>query len=104
MCEIYHAKKNKGNKSCFLNIYKNEDGFCFHYHAYARTNPAGGGKRERFIIFEKKILVKNLHHIDLSQLLLEPRSEWFIPIAECFNILTQDFLEQNHEVTYREGK
>lgn len=95
MCEISHARKNKGNKVCLLNVYKIEDGFCFHYQAYSRTNPVGGGKRERFMIFEKKILVHDLQKIDFSKLPLESRTERFTPLAECFHKLTQEFFQQN---------
>ncbi|TNV16116.1 hypothetical protein FH968_19955 [Buttiauxella sp. B2] len=95
MESIFHARKNKGNKICTLDVFRNGNEFCLHYLASGRTNPDRGEKRERFTIFEKKITVEDIDHIDFESLPITSHTPKFLPIAECFKVLTDDFLSQN---------
>ncbi|NDO83882.1 hypothetical protein CJP72_25030 [Citrobacter sp. NCU1] len=93
MKEIFSKMISKGNKQCKLTVYVDSDSCCLNFTALGRTNPPGGGKRERFIIFDESYEFDSINDIDTEILPLIPKNEKFKPLAECFTSLHREFLE-----------
>lgn len=92
MEQIFFERINKGNKSCFLKVFHDVDGYHFYYSALSRTNPANKEKRERFAIFEGDYSFFSIQLINKNDLPINAKNEKFRPLAECFGILTDKFL------------
>lgn len=93
MNEIFSKMIPKGNKQCMLTVSVDPSSCCLSFTALGRTNPPGGGKRERFTIFDEVYQFDSIDDIDTEILPLIPKNEKFKPLAECFTILYGEFLE-----------
>lgn len=93
MKELFSKMISKGNKQCKLTVYQDSDTYCLNFTALGRTNPPGGGKRERFTIFDEVYQFDSIDDIDVEILPLVSRNEKFQPLAECFTTLFRDFME-----------
>ncbi|MQL50033.1 MULTISPECIES: hypothetical protein [Photorhabdus] len=94
MEKVFEERVNKGNKSCSLTVWLDNDGYHLCYSALGRTNPQNGKKRERFTIFDETYDYKSIQSIDLSQLPLIAKTEKFKPLAECFLLMTNHFISK----------
>ncbi|AJI85231.1 hypothetical protein AW19_4143 (plasmid) [Yersinia frederiksenii Y225] len=92
MEQIFCERINKGNKSCFLKVFHDIDGYHLCYSALSRTNPSNKMKRERFTIFDETYSFPSTQFINKNVLPINAKNEKFRPLAECFDILTDKFL------------
>ncbi|ECO4313581.1 hypothetical protein AB0001_004783 [Salmonella enterica] len=62
---IFEKKVNKGNKviSLYINELSHDDGYEAIFKVLGRTNPPGGGVRERYTMYEKAVKVKLLNEL-----------------------------------------
>lgn len=93
MKEIFSKMISKGNKQCKLTVYVDADSCSLSFTALGRTNPPGGGKRERFTIFDQTYEFDSIDDIDVEILPLIPENDKFKPLAECFTALHREFME-----------
>lgn len=93
MKEIFSKMIPKGNKQCKLTVYVDANSCSLNFAALGRSNPPGGGKRERFTIFDQTYYFDSIGDIDVKILPLIPKNDKFKPLAECFTALHHEFME-----------
>lgn len=95
---IFSEITNKGNKTCSLNVLLADGEYHLVYTALGRTNPRDG-KRERFTIFDETYDFASIEELrtSLNKLPIHTTSDKFRPLADCFAILTNQFLSAIEE-------